>query len=204
MKKKEKNICNRSMGVVYWLQLRARLPETNNTNERQTPHVMTSTQYRHENVREESNIWPSPYTVGWFRWSNVCGEGEAPSFEDAVREAEEALIGSTMLDIFDECADQVEVVRDADFSTFEGRECIQVRLWRGFDLTDVSGEVHGLEIVLEGSDEYGRVYTLAKRTPARELMATVAKAMFQAEADGLFYIDDTPHTLEQLVDKLSK
>lgn len=52
---------------------------------------MTSIQYRHENVREESNIWQSPYTVGWFRWSNVCGEGEAPSFEDAVREAEEAL-----------------------------------------------------------------------------------------------------------------
>jgi hypothetical protein len=79
-----------------------------------------------------------------------------------------------------------------------------VRLWRGFDLTDVSGEVHGLEIVLEGSDEYGRVYTLAKRTPARELMATVAKAMFQPEADGLFYIEDQGYTLEQLVDKLSK
>lgn len=58
---------------------------------------------------------------------------------------------------------QFEVVRDADFSTFEGRECIEVRLWRGFDLTDVSGEVHGLEIVLEGWDSWGRVYTLAVR-----------------------------------------
>ncbi len=165
---------------------------------------MTSTQYRHENVREESNIWPSPYSQGRFMWSNVCGEGEAESFDEAVREAEAALMGSTMLDIFDEVVEQTEAVRDADFSTFEGRECIEVRLWRGFDLTDVTGEVHCLEVVLEGGDEYGRVYTLAKRTPARELMATVAKAMFQAEADGLFYIDDTPHTLEQLVDKLSK
>jgi hypothetical protein len=50
---------------------------------------MTSTQYRHQNGI--SNIWPSPYTVGWFRWSNARGEGEAPSFDEAVSEAEEAL-----------------------------------------------------------------------------------------------------------------
>lgn len=42
MKKKEKNICNRSGGVVYWLQLRARLPETNNTNERQIMNALTA------------------------------------------------------------------------------------------------------------------------------------------------------------------
>jgi hypothetical protein len=28
--------------VVYWLQLRARLPETNNTNERQTMNALTA------------------------------------------------------------------------------------------------------------------------------------------------------------------
>jgi len=51
--------------VVYWLQLRARLPETNNTNERQTmniinllPYVRQTRQYGHtyihSGVRKET------------------------------------------------------------------------------------------------------------------------------------------------------
>lgn len=48
--------------------------------------------YRHENITEESRIWPSPYRDGSFKWANRNGEGECDTFEEAVAEAEEALI----------------------------------------------------------------------------------------------------------------
>lgn len=59
--------------------------------------------------------------------------------------------------------EQFEVVRDVFFAELEGRETIEVCLWNGFSLADVSGDVHLLDIVAEGDDEYGRVYTLAVR-----------------------------------------
>lgn len=39
--------------------------------------------------------------------------------------------------------------------------------------------------------------------PARDLLAMLAQVLFKPEADGFYYIDETPHTLEQLVDKLT-
>ena len=50
------------------------------------------TNYRHENITEESRIWPSPYRDGPFKWANHAGEGECDTFEAAVLEAEDALI----------------------------------------------------------------------------------------------------------------
>ena len=50
------------------------------------------TNYRHENITEESRIWPAPYRDGSFKWANRNGEGECASFEEAVAEAEDALI----------------------------------------------------------------------------------------------------------------
>lgn len=38
--------------------------------------------------------------------------------------------------------------------------------------------------------------------PARELLTMLAQVIFSMEEDGLFYISDKPHTLEQLVDEL--
>lgn len=38
--------------------------------------------------------------------------------------------------------------------------------------------------------------------PARELLTMLAQVIFSMEEDGLFYIGDKPHTLEQLVDEL--
>jgi hypothetical protein len=119
--------------------------------------------YRHENITEESRIWPSPYRDGAFRWANRNGEGESVSFEEAVREAEDCLI---LGDIIDELMGEwFEVVRkvfvceDAD----EGKTILEVCLWKGFSLCDLPGNVHNLEVVAEGDDEYGRVYSLAIR-----------------------------------------
>ena len=123
--------------------------------------MSTTTNYFHANITETSRIWPSPYRDGSFKWANHAGEGECDSFDDAAREAEEALIFGDLQD--DLMGEQFEVVRDVFFAELEGRETIEVCLWNGFSLADVSGDVHNLEILLEGGDEWGRVYTLAVR-----------------------------------------
>lgn len=122
---------------------------------------MTTTDYSHANITETSRIWPSPYRDGSFKWANRAGEGECPTFEAAALEAEEALIFS---DIYNSLLDeQADVVRDVFFGSHEGREIIEIHLWKGYSLADVTGDVHKLEILLEGSDSWGRVYTLAVR-----------------------------------------
>jgi hypothetical protein len=123
--------------------------------------MKTTTDYSHANITETSRIWPSPYRDGSFKWSNRNGEGECDTFEAAALEAEEALIfGDVYNDLLTE---QAEVVRDVFFASHEGRESLQVCLWKGFSLSDVSGDVHNLEILLEGGDDWGRVYVLAVR-----------------------------------------
>jgi hypothetical protein len=158
VKKNKKTICTGSMGVVYLRKFegavaRERKPQTKDN--------MTTTDYSHANITETSRIWPSAYRNGEFKWANRAGEGECDTFEAAAREAEEALIFSDI-----QCeliGEQFEVVRDVFFASHEGRETIEVCLWNGFSLADVSGQVHNLEILLEGGDEWGRVYTLAVR-----------------------------------------
>lgn len=124
--------------------------------------MKTTTDYAHENITETSRIWPSPYRDGAFRWANRNGEGESVSFAQAVSEAEDCLI---LGDIIDELMNWFEVVRtvfvceDAD----EGKTIVEVCLWKGFSLCDLPGNVHNLEILSEGGDEYGRVYSLAIR-----------------------------------------
>lgn len=115
----------------------------------------------HANITETSRIWPSPYRDGSFKWANHAGEGESDTFEAAAREAEEALIFGTIQD--DLMGEQFEVVRDVFFAELEGRATVELCLWNGFTLADVSGDVHNLEILLEGGDDWGRVYTLAVR-----------------------------------------
>jgi hypothetical protein len=55
--------------VVYWLQLRARLPETNNTNERQTmnilnllPYIRQTRRYGHTYIHAEIRKATASYT----------------------------------------------------------------------------------------------------------------------------------------------
>jgi hypothetical protein len=52
----------------------------------------TTIDYLHANIIETSRIWYSPYRDGSFKWANRNGEGECDTFEEAVVEAEEALI----------------------------------------------------------------------------------------------------------------
>lgn len=77
----------------------------------------------------------------------------------------QANIGKSIFnDIWNELiCEQFEVVRDVFYGSHEGREVIEVCLWKGCTLADVSGDVHNLEILLEGEDSWGRVYTLAVR-----------------------------------------
>lgn len=127
----------------------------------QTKDNMTTTDYSHANITETSRIWPSPYHNEKFKWANRAGEGECDTFEAAALEAEEALIFGDIQD--DLMGEQFEVVRDVFFSSIAGCSTIDVCLWNGFTLADVAGDVHLLDIVAEGDDEYGRVYTLAVR-----------------------------------------
>lgn len=126
----------------------------------QTKDNMTTTDYSHANLTETSRIWPSPYRDG-FKWANRNGEGECDSFEEAVAEAEEALIFG---DILSRLENQHDVVREAFLAdTEDGQTTLEIRLWRGFDLHDLSVSIEPLEVRAEGDGEYGRAYSLAIR-----------------------------------------
>lgn len=211
--------------------------------------MTTTTEIHHTNITETSRIWPSPYRDGSFRWANRNGEGESASFDEAIREAEEALMADMRMvyytgclatgqspsffqdgqrifptiirdercvpleveldgvvytthpdepingggcydlraywpkevksdtvceaeeslifgDIIDELVSEwFEVVEDAFLAESEedGRTTLELHLWKGFSLSDLPGNVHNLEVLAEGDDEYGRVYSLAIR-----------------------------------------
>lgn len=124
-----------------------------------------TTNFFHANITETSRIWPSPYRDGSFKWANAAGEGESDTFDGAAREAEEALIfGNILGNIYNALlSHQSGIVRAVFFSSHEDRPTLEVCLWDGFSIADLKGQVHNLEILLEGGDEWGRVYTLAVR-----------------------------------------
>jgi hypothetical protein len=118
------------------------------------------TNYRHENITETSRIWPSPYRDGSFKWANRNGEGESDSFDAAAHEAEEALIFG---DILSRLEEQNDVVHEAFLAdTEDGQTTLEIRLWRGFDLHDLSVSIKPLEVRAEGDGEYGRAYSLVR------------------------------------------